>query len=203
MTEADRLIRAARAAGRRADRAALVAAAKACLESVPADQAWWRGTARLGTCQLCPVEAGLILLAGQGRVTHNSFARRVVYVDANPDDTDRVRLLAQVPPAELNNYALRDLAWLRIIGSDWRPVPPARPGRGRLTVIGRRSDRVAREVIEAFAAADSGAIADAIHAAAAFERPRSFSRSFSLFGFALMEEARSLGIEPGVAGYDF
>ena len=199
MTEAERQVRAARAAGRRKDRAAVTGAARAWLAAIPPDQAWWTGTTRLGDGQFEPVEVGLILLAGQGRTVHDSIARRLVFVDANPDDTDRVRLLVSVPPAELDNYSLRDLACLRLIGADWRPVPAARPAHGRLTGFGRRNDQVARQVIDAFVAAERQAIAAAIQAAAAFEG----SRSFSLFGLALADEARRLGIDPGIAIYDF
>lgn len=122
-----------------------------------------------------------------------------MYVDGNADGSDRVRLLAGVPPSELDNYGLSDLAWLRLIGADWEPVPPARPGHGFLYGQHKRGDAVARTVVAAFATRDRAAIDTAVRAAAAFEK----TRGFSLFGFALAEEARRISVDLGIAAYAF
>jgi len=195
----DRLVRTARVAGHRRDRPALLAAAHVWVDAQVAEGAWWTGLGRLGDGQFEPIEAGMLFLVGRAPAVSAAIARRLVFVDAGPNDTDRVRLLADVPHDELNNYALRSLAWLRLIGVDWRPVPPQRPRYGKLMGFGRRGDTVVREVLAAFAARDQTAIAAAIRSAAAFEG----SRRFSLFAFALADEARRLGVDPGIAAYDF
>ena len=91
----------------------------------------------------------MLLLAAHGPVAAASIGRRLLFVDANPDDSDRIRLLVDVPPSELSNYGLRNLAWLRLLGSDWRPVPAARPGYGKLFGDGKRGDAVVRQVLAA------------------------------------------------------
>ena len=163
----DGLVRTARIAGARQDRAALLAAAGAWVEAERAAGAWWSGSGTLGTCQFEPAEAGLLLLSGQGPTLGAGLARRVLFVDANPDGSDRVRPLGRVPPDELSNYALRNLAWQRLLAADWRPVPPLRRGRGLLRGYGRRGYTLAARVLAAFAARDPVAVADAIEAAAA------------------------------------
>jgi hypothetical protein len=198
-TDAAGLVRSARAAGVRRDRAAIVGAARAWVTAQAAEGAWWAGSGQLGDGQFDPIEAGMLFLAGRAPAVSAAIAGRLVFVDAGPDDTDRVRLLTEALPDELDNYALRDLAWLRVMGADWRPLPPQRPRYGRVTGTGRRGDAVVREVLAAFAARDQAAIAVAIGSAGAFEG----SRRFSLFAFALAEEAHRLGVDPGIAAYDF
>ena len=198
-TLAERLVHTARVAGARRDRAAVLAAAREWVSEQAGHDDWWAGSGQLGVCRLTPIEAGMLLLAAHGPVAAASIGRRLVFVDPDLDGSDRVRLLVDVPPSELSNYGLRNLAWLWLLGSDWRPVPPARPRYGKLFGDGKRGDAVARQVLAAFASRDIASIASAIGSAAAFER----SRRFSLFAFALAEEARRIGIEPGLPGYDF
>ena len=193
------LERRARIAGARQDRAALRAAAGAWVEAERGTGAWWSGSWTLGICEFEPAEAGLLLLSGQGLALGAGLARRVLFVDANPDGSDRVRPLGRVPPDELSNYALRNLAWQRLLAADWRPVPPLRRGRGLLRGYGRRGYTLAARVLAAFAARDPLAVAAAIRAAAALEG----SRRFSLLAYALACQARALGIDPQLPAYAF
>jgi hypothetical protein len=199
MTDLSGVIRAARVAGKRGDRAALISAARAWVDAEARDGVWWAGAGRIGDCRFDGTEAGMLMIAGRGPATSDAIAKRLLWVDANADGSDRVRVLASAPLSELDNYALSKLAWLRLIGTDWRPVPPARPRQGRLSRVGKRNDSVARTVLAAFSARDRVAIAAAIGTAEAFEN----SRRFSLFGFALAEEARRIGIDLGIAAYAF
>ncbi len=194
-----RLVRTARAAGARQDRATLRAAAEAWVEAERAAGAWWSGSWTLGICEFEPAEAGLLLLSGQGLALGAGLARRVLFVDGNPDGSDRVRPLGGVPTEELSNYCLRNLAWQRLLAADWRPVPPLRRGRGLLRGYGQRGYTLAAQVLAAFAARDPLAVAAAIRAAAALEG----SRRFSLLAYALACQARALGIDPQLPAYAF
>jgi hypothetical protein len=142
------------------------------------------------------LDAGMLLLAGEAGSVAAAVAARRVVDDELPDGRERRRPFAEVPESELDNYGLRDLAWQRVLRADWRAVPPARPRWGQLLGVGRRGDQVARQILAAFAARGPDQIADAIAAAAALEG----SVRFSLFGLALAQEARRLGIDPGAAG---
>ncbi len=199
MDEQGVLLRRARAAGTRRDRAALIEAARAWVETAVTTGAWWTGADTLGICEFEAAEAGLLILSGRGAAIGARLARRVVFVDDGPDGSDRVRPLGTVPPDELSNYALRNLAWQRLLAADWRPVPAQRKGRGVLRGYGRRSYTVAAKVLAAFASRDPADVASAIQSAATLEG----SRRFSLFAFALADEARRLGVDPGIGAYDF
>jgi hypothetical protein len=200
MNDSAAIIRRARTAGAKRDRIGLRAAAHEWADVQAMEEAWWSlRTGQLGTNRLTPIEAGMLLIAGRGPAVAALIAQRLVFVDPDPAGGDRVRLLAEVPPGELSNYGLRNLAFLRLLRADWRPVPPARPRYGKLSGEGKRGDAMARGVLTAFTGRDRAAIVTAIRAAAAFEK----SRRFSLLAFALADEARRLGVDPGIAAYDF
>jgi hypothetical protein len=193
------LVLAARVAGKRKDRAALRTAARGWVDARRAEDIWWAGTKPLTMADFDALDAAMLMLVGEGRSTSASVTARRVVINTPADGPERRRPLAKVPEAELNNYGLRDLAWARVLGSTWEPVAPRHPRRGQLLGVGRKGDAVARKILTAFAARDRDQIVAAIRAAAKLEG----SKRFSLFGFALAEESRRLGIDPGLAAYDF
>lgn len=192
------LVLAARVAGKRKDRAALQTAVRGWVAALRAENAWWSKSTSLSIGEFDVLDAAMLMLAGEGRSISASVAARRVVID-ELDGVERRRRLSWVPETELNNFALRDLAWSRVVGCKWVPVLSQQRRRGSLSGLGRRGDTVARKILTAFAARDRDQIVVAIRAAAKLEG----SKRFSLFGFALAEESRRLGIDPGLAAYDF
>jgi hypothetical protein len=194
MTNQPTLLLAARLAGQHQDWLGLDAAVRVWLAGRRAEGAWWAGSGSLSMADFEALDAGMLLLAGEAASVAAAVAARRVVDDELPDGRERRRPFVEVAESELDNYGLRDLAWQRVLRADWRAVPPARPRWGQLLGVGRRGDRVARQILVAFAARDRESIEAAIKAAAALEG----SARFSLFGLA--REARRLGIDPGAAG---
>jgi hypothetical protein len=102
--------RPARAAARKRDRATVEALAGRFV----AERNWWMDEGTLGWARFHPDEAGMMMLSGRGPEIIAAIRRRLLYVDGNPDGSDRVRMFVDTPIEELNNYSLFDLGLRRI-----------------------------------------------------------------------------------------